>query len=55
MALTDPLQWVLIAVVVIGLVIVFFGYLLYRLLRVLNKADKYFDARAKESKSQQLR
>jgi hypothetical protein len=49
MTLGDPLQWVIIGF--LGLVVVgFVVYLLYRLLRVVDKADKYLDAKMKESK-----
>jgi len=47
MALNDPLQWVIIIIFLV--VIIFGGYLLYRLIRLMNKADKYFDAKAKQS------
>ncbi|MGA2200240.1 MAG: hypothetical protein ABSG45_09915 [Nitrososphaerales archaeon] len=49
MALTDPLQWLVIPFVVL-VIVVFVLYLLYRLLRVLDKAEKYFDAKTEEPK-----
>jgi len=49
MALGDPLQWIIIGFVVL-VVVGFVVYLLYRLLRLLDKADRFFDAKAKESK-----
>jgi len=45
---SDPLQWIIIGVILIigvgGIV-----YILLRILRTLNKADKYFDSEGKGS------
>ena len=49
MSLTDPLQWIVVGILIMGGVALVL-YVLYMLIRVLNKADKYFDAKAKESK-----
>ena len=50
MALTNSLQyiviWLFVGIAVIGVIV----YILYRILRVVGKADKYFDAKMKESK-----
>jgi uncharacterized protein HemY len=46
MAFNDPLQWLIIgilALVVLGAV----AYILLRILRTLNKADRYFDTKEK--------
>jgi len=51
-AFSDPLQWVIIGF--LGLVVIGAAYVLYRLVRVMNKADKYFDARMKESKQSSI-
>ena len=48
MALNDPLQWLIIGalvVVVLGVIV----YVLLRVLRTLNKADRYFDSKEKVS------
>ena len=48
MAFNDPLQWLIIgalAVVVLGVIV----YVLLRILRTLNKADRYFDSKEKVS------
>jgi hypothetical protein len=50
MALTDPLQFVVIWVLFVGGVIALVAYVLFRIIRLMNKAEKYFDSKAKESK-----
>jgi len=47
-AFDDPLQWLILGafvVVALGVVV----YILLRILRTLNKADRYFDSKAKGS------
>ena len=48
MALTDVLQWLVMGVAIAG-VLGFIGYVLLRILRTLDKADRYFDSKNKES------
>jgi hypothetical protein len=50
MAFGDPLQWLIIGIlilVVLGLGVVV--YVLFRILRTLKKADRYFDRKEKGS------
>jgi len=51
MAFTDPLQWLIIGILVLGAggVLVLIAYILFRILRTLDKADKYFDSKEKGS------
>ena len=47
----DLLEWIIIAAVLLGLVLGGVGlYFLLRVLRTLNKADRYFDEKEKESR-----
>jgi flagellar basal body-associated protein FliL len=41
MVLTDPLQWVIIIVIIVALLAVA-AYILLRLIQTLAKADRYF-------------
>ena len=45
-ALGDSLQWVIIVALSV-LIVVGIVYLLLRVIRTLNKADKYFDSKEK--------
>jgi uncharacterized protein HemY len=45
-ALGDPLQWVIIVVLSV-LIVLAIVYVLLRVIRTLNKADKYFDSKEK--------
>jgi len=48
MAFGDPLQWLIIGIVVLA-VLGAIVYIILRILRTLNKADKYFDKKEKGS------
>lgn len=48
MALGDPLQWLITGFAIV-VVLGFIAYILMRVLRTLDKADKYFESREKES------
>ena len=44
----EAFQWVVIAIMVLGLV-GFVLYAVYRLIRTLDKADRYFDRKERET------
>jgi hypothetical protein len=46
MAFDDPLQWVIIGIFVLA-VLGAIAYILLRILRTLNKADRYLDSKEK--------
>ena len=50
MTLADPLQWIMIGGVVVVVTVIAF-YLFFRIIKTLAKADRYFEAKAKESKN----
>jgi len=51
MAFDDPLQLIIIGILVIGVggVLCLVAYFLFRILRTLDKADRYFDSKEKGS------
>ena len=44
MAFGDPLQWLIIGIIILA-VFGLIAYILYRILRTLNKADRYLDGK----------
>jgi hypothetical protein len=49
MAIGDPVQWIVMLVLIFG-VIAGIVYIAFRLLRLMSKAERYLDEKAKETK-----
>jgi len=47
MAFDDPLQWLVIGIFVLAVLGI--AYILFRILRILNKAERYLDSKEKGS------